>query len=143
MLFASALDHLILPAAVLSLLPLSLITRMTRSSVLEMLPQDHVRTARAKGAADLQVLFRHVLRNAFGPVLNIIGLNFGWLIGGTFIVEIVFSWPGIGQYAVNAATASDFPAILGSAIVIGAAFALVNLLVDILYGAIDPRIRYA
>jgi peptide/nickel transport system permease protein len=141
--FASGLEHLILPAVVLSLLPLSLITRMTRSSVLEMVPRDHVRTARAKGATEGRVVARHVLRNAFGPVLSLVGLNFGWLLGGTFIVEIVFSWPGIGQYAVNSAVGADFPAILGSAIAIGAAFALVNLLVDVIYGLMDPRIRFA
>jgi peptide/nickel transport system permease protein len=140
---ASALHHLVLPTVVLSLLPLSLITRMTRASVLEMLPQDHVRTARAKGAPDVRVVLRHVLRNAFGPILNLIGLNFGWLIGGTFIVEVIFSWPGVGLYAVNAATGSDFPAILGSAIVVGAAFALANVAVDIIYGLMDPRVRYA
>jgi peptide/nickel transport system permease protein len=141
--FVSALHHLALPAFVLSLLPLSLVTRMTRSSVLEILPHDHVRTARAKGAPGTRVILAHVLRNAFGPIVNIIGLNFGWLLGGTFLVEEIFSWPGIGQYAVNAAMGSDFPAILGSAIVIGAAFAFATLLVDVAYAILDPRIRYA
>lgn len=141
--FASALDHLILPAFVLSLWPLAMIARMTRASVLEMLPQDHVRTARAKGLGEAAVVVRHVVRNAFGPILTLVGLNFGWLLGGTFIVETIFDWPGIGQYSVNAALGSDFPAIFGSAIAIGAGFALVNLIVDIVYGLMDPRIRYA
>lgn len=141
--FLSALQHLILPAVVLAMWPLSMITRMTRASMLEAMPHDYVRTARAKGLSDRHVVLRHVLRNAFGPILTLVGLNFGWLLGGTFIVEAVFDWPGIGQYAVNAALSADFPAILGSAIAIGAGFALVNLIVDIVYALMDPRIRYA
>lgn len=141
--FWSGLDHMILPTVVLAMWPLSMITRMTRASVLEAIPQDHVRTARAKGLSESRVIARHVLRNAFGPILTLVGLNFGWLLGGTFIVEAIYDWPGVGQYAVNAALSSDFPAILGSAIAIGAGFALTNLIVDIVYGAMDPRIRYA
>lgn len=141
--FFSGLHHLVLPAIVLAMWPLSMITRMTRASMLDAMPHDYVRTARAKGLAESQVVVRHVLRNAFGPILTLVGLNFGWLLGGTFIVESVFDWPGVGQYAVNAALSADFPAILGSAIAIGAGFALMNLIVDIVYGFMDPRIRYA
>lgn len=139
----SNLDHLILPAVVLSLQPLAMIAAMTRTSMLEVAQQEYVRVARAKGIAAPRVTLRHILRNAWLPIVSIAGLNVGWLLGGTFLVETVFGWPGIGYYGINASVSFDFPAILGTALVIGVIFALVNAIVDVLYGVIDPRIRQA
>ena len=139
----SNLYHLILPAMVLSLQPLAMVAAMTRTSMLEVAGQDYVRTARAKGLAAHRVTVRHILRNAWLPIVNIAGLNVGWLLGGTFLVETVFGWSGIGYYGINASMSFDFPAILGTALLVGVIFALTNAVVDVLYGVIDPRIRRA
>ena len=139
----SNLDHLILPAVVLALQPVAMIAAMTRTSMLEVAQQEYVRVARAKGLPARRVTLRHTLRNAWLPIINISGLNVGWLLGGSFLVETVFAWPGLGYYGINAAVSFDFPAILGTALVIGAIFALVNAVVDLLYGVVDPRIRQA
>jgi peptide/nickel transport system permease protein len=139
----SSLRHLFLPAFTLSMGPLATVTRMTRSSMLEVLGQDYIRTARAKGLKERSVLFRHALRNAFMPTLTMIGLSLGWLMGGSVLVETIFDWPGLGLYAVKSALTLDFMPIMGIALVYGIVFSLINLLVDVLYAFVDPRIRYS
>jgi peptide/nickel transport system permease protein len=139
----SALSHIVLPAFTLAAAPLATITRMTRASMLEVLGQDYVRLARAKGLAEHQVLVGHALKNAFIPTLTMIGLSFGWLMGGSVLVESVFDWPGIGLYAVKSTLALDFMPIMGIALLYGIVFSLINIGVDVLYGFVDPRIRHA
>lgn len=139
---ADALKHLFLPAFTLSMSPLATITRMTRSSMLEVLSEDYIRTARAKGLRERTVLFRHALRNSFMPTLTMIGLSFGWLMGGSVLVETIFDWPGIGLYAVKSALTLDFMPIMGIALIYGIVFSLINVAVDLLYAFFDPRIRY-
>lgn len=136
-----ALRHLALPAIVLSSYTLGVITRMTRGSLLETLGEDYVRTARAKGLSNLAVVVRHAVRNGLIPLVTIVGLSFGRLLSGAVVTESVFSWPGLGLYAFRSATSLDFPAIMGVGIVIAAIYILVNLIVDISYGLLDPRIR--
>lgn len=140
--FLTAARHLALPAIVLSISSMAIIMRTLRGDLLETLNQDFVRTARAKGLTERRVLSRHVLRNAFIPSLTMIGLSFGWTLGGTVLVEAVFDWPGIGKYAVDAAVRLDFDPIMGVTLIIGIVFILLNLIVDLLYGFLDPRIRY-
>jgi peptide/nickel transport system permease protein len=140
--FRDALHHIFLPGLTLALASLAVLTRMTRASVLEELFQDYVRTARAKGLTERAVLGRHVLKNAFIPILTVIGLQLAALIGWVFMVEVVFSWPGIGRYAVKAIMNFDFEPIMGFAIFLSFTYALINLLVDLLYPVFDPRIRY-
>ncbi len=140
--FWLSFQHLILPTLVLAIAPLAIIMRTLRGDVLEVMGQDFVRTARAKGLAGGAVVRHHVLKNAFIPSLTMIGLTFGWTLGGTVLVEAVFDWPGIGKYAVDAAVRLDFEPIMGVTIVVGIAFVLINLAVDLLYGFLDPRIRY-
>jgi len=140
--FFDALLHIAWPALSLSLAPLAVITRMTRSSMLEVLGQDYIRTARSKGLAEHTVLFRHALRNALIPTVAMMGLSFGWLMGGSVLIETVFDWPGIGLYAVNAALTLDFMPLMGIALLYGIIFTLLNLATDIAYGFLDPRIRY-
>jgi peptide/nickel transport system permease protein len=140
--FTSALLHIALPALTLSTGALATITRMTRSSMLEVLGHDYIRTARAKGLAERPVLMRHALRNAIMPTITMVGLSFGWLMGGSVLIETIFDWPGIGLYAVNSAMTLDFMPIMGIAIIYGVVFSLINLAVDVLYGFIDPRIRF-
>ena len=136
-----ALQHLALPAIVLSSYTLGLITRMTRGSLLETLGEDYVRTARAKGLSNLAVVVRHAVKNGLIPVVTVVGLSFGRLLSGAVVTESVFAWPGLGLYAFRSATSLDFPAIMGVGIVIAAIYVLVNLFVDIAYGLLDPRIR--
>jgi peptide/nickel transport system permease protein len=133
---------LVLPAVTLGLLTGGGIARLTRSSLLEVLRQDYIRSARAKGVAEPQVLSRHALRNALIPVVTLMGLQFGGLLSGAVVTETVFALPGIGQYAVQAITRRDFPVIQGVILIFALVFVLVNLLVDLLYALIDPRIRY-
>jgi peptide/nickel transport system permease protein len=140
--FVPSAHPLVLPALVLSVAPLAIIMRTLRGDVLEVMGQDFVRTARAKGLASRDVIRHHVLKNAFIPSLTMIGLTFGWTLGGTVLVEAVFDWPGIGKYAVDAAVRLDFEPIMGVTIVVGIAFVLINLVVDLLYGFLDPRIEY-
>jgi peptide/nickel transport system permease protein len=140
--FWLALKHLVLPVFVLSLGSMAIITRTLRGDLLEVFNQDFVRTARAKGLAEHRVLLRHTLRNAFIPSLTMIGLSFGWTLGGTILVEAVFDWPGIGNYAVEATGHLDFNPIMGVTLLVGVVFILINLAVDLLYGLIDPRITY-
>jgi ABC-type dipeptide/oligopeptide/nickel transport system permease component len=141
--FVSGLRHLILPACVLAAYPLAIIARLARSSLLDVLNMDYVRTARAKGLREQRVLRSHALRNALIPTVTAAGLAFGYLLAGAVTVEIVFSWPGIGRYAVTAATTLDYPAILGFTLVVATMFIFVNLLVDLTYALLDPRIRIA
>ena len=139
--FLSALAHLILPALVLGWFIMGLIARTTRSALLEVLKADFVRTARAKGLEDRRVVGFHALRNALIPVLTVTGLAFASLLSGAVLTETVFAWPGIGRYAVTAATRLDYPAILGVTMLTAVIYITVNLRVDLLYGALDPRIR--
>ena len=141
--FRSSLHHLLLPAIVLSTIPMAIIARMTRSSMLEVLGQDYLRTARAKGLEDRLVVVRHALKNALIPIVTAIGLQFGSLISGAFLTETVFGRPGLGRYVVAAIGARDYPAIQGTVLVVAIGFVLINLLVDVAYAAIDPRIHYA
>jgi peptide/nickel transport system permease protein len=136
------IQYLILPAITLGMILAGISTRLIRSSVLDVLAADYVRTARAKGLPSLQVTTRHVVRNALLPIVTYIGLQFGTLLGGAVIVEQVFSWPGVGQLALGAVNQSDFPLVQASVIVLATMLILVNLLVDLSYVFIDPRIRY-
>jgi peptide/nickel transport system permease protein len=133
----------ILPAFTLAAFSVALITRMTRASMLEVLGQDYVRTARAKGVAERDVVSRHALRNAFVPILTTIGLQFGALLGGAVLTESVFAWPGIGLLLIDSIFARDFPVVQGIVLLFSVLFIATNLVVDLLYAVIDPRIRYA
>jgi peptide/nickel transport system permease protein len=139
----NALQHLILPACVLAAFNMGLFTRFTRSAVLEVIQNDYVRTARAKGLTEAAVVFGHVLRAASPPVITVIGLAFGNVMTGTVLVENIFSWPGIGQYSFRSATTLDLPAIVGVMLFVALVYILANLVVDVLYGVIDPRVRLA
>ncbi|HEX7593019.1 MAG TPA: nickel ABC transporter permease [Anaerolineae bacterium] len=132
----------ILPSLTLAAFSIALITRMTRSSMLEVLHQDYVRTARAKGIQERGVLFHHALKNALIPVITVIGLQFGTLLGGAVLTESVFGWPGVGQLLLNSISARDYPTVQGVVLVFSAMFILLNLVVDMLYAYLDPRIRY-
>lgn len=139
---ANALWHLVLPAVTLSTVPLAIIARMTRSSLLEVLRQDYVRTARAKGLAEGRVISRHAIKNAFIPVVTVIGLNVGSLLGGAVLTETIFAWPGVGRLVVDAIFARDYPLVQGVVLMIALLFVVVNLVVDVSYAYLDPRIRY-
>ncbi|WP_052669408.1 ABC transporter permease [Nitriliruptor alkaliphilus] len=136
-----AMRRLLLPAVTAGVVTGSILTRFVRSSVLEAMQADHVRLARAKGLPERYVLRHHVLRNAWVPVVTITGLQLATLLGGIVVVEVVFSWPGIGRYALDAVNGRDYPALQGVVLVIAAGFLLVNFLVDLVYGKLDPRIR--
>lgn len=142
-LFRNALVHILLPAVTLSFPALATITRFTRASLLEVLGNDYVRTARAKGLQERGVVVGHALRNAFIPTLTMIGLSFGWSMGGSVLVETVFDWPGIGLYATKSALTLDFMPIMGIALLYGVVFSLINILVDVTYGLLDPRVSHA
>jgi peptide/nickel transport system permease protein len=139
--FGEALHHLLLPALVLGWTVMGIVSRLVRASMLDVLGQDYIVAARARGAGELRVLLNHALRNALVPTLTIIGFTFAYLITGAVLTETIFSWPGIGSYAVDAARSLDYPAIIGVTIVGGAAFLLSNLVTDIAYAFADPRIR--
>ena len=141
--FFDALSHLFLPVLVLTLYTVGLLTRFVRTAVLEVLDQDYVRAARAKGLPTRTVVWSYVLRGASIPVLTVVGLAFGSLLSGTVLVESIFAWPGIGSYAYQAASHLDLPGIMGVGLVIGVMYLLVNLIVDLLYGLLDPRVRLA
>ena len=127
----------------MSLSPLATITRMMRASTIEVLQQDYVLTERALGLSQRLIVFKYVLRNAVSATLTVIGLYFGWLLGGTVLVETVFDWPGIGLYATKAVVTQDFMPVIGVTLCIGFMFVAVNLIVDLLYGVINPKVRYA
>jgi peptide/nickel transport system permease protein len=139
--FVDAARHLILPTIALGTIPLSIITRITRSSLLEVMGRDYVRTARAKGLADRAVLRRHVLRNALLPIVTIIGLQVGLLLSGAVLTETVFGLPGVGKTITDAITGRDYVVIQGFTLIIAIMFLLVNLLVDVSYAWLDPRVR--
>ncbi|MDF1495378.1 ABC transporter permease [Caproiciproducens sp. CPB-2] len=141
--FVDVLRHLILPALALGMYSMAIITRMTRSSMLETLNQDYIRTARAKGVSEGKVISHHALRNAMIPVTTVIGLQLGSLLGGAVLTETVFSWPGIGNYTVECILKSDFPVVQGVVLLIACIFVLINLVVDVVYAFIDPRIKFS
>ncbi len=136
------LRDMIIPIIALALSLMAIVTRMTRSAVLETLQQDHVRTAHAKGLTELTVNMRHVLRNSLLPITTIVGLQFGYLLGGAIVVENVFALPGMGRLIVDAINQRDYPVVQSSVLFVAALFVLVNVVVDISYGFINPQIRY-
>jgi peptide/nickel transport system permease protein len=141
--FWSAAQHLILPSIILGGFTLALVMRITRSSLLESLQMDYIRTARAKGLQERVVVIRHALRNALIPLVTVFGLSFANLMTGAIMTETIFAWPGIGHYAVMASTSLDYPAIMGTTLIIAVLYMIANLVVDLLYAFIDPRIREA
>jgi dipeptide transport system permease protein len=141
--FRSALSHLILPAIALGTIPLAVIARMTRSAMLEVLNEDYVRTARAKGLSPLRVVGIHALRNALIPVITIIGLQVGSLFGGAVLTETIFAWPGVGNWLIQGINRRDYPVLQGGILLVAAVIILVNLTVDVLVGVVNPRIRHA
>jgi peptide/nickel transport system permease protein len=141
--FRDAASHLILPGLVLASSVMGLVTRVTRSSMLDALSQDYLRTARAKGLPETLIVGRHALRNALIPTVTVLGLAYGGLLSGAVMTETIFAWPGLGRYAFQSAVTNDFPAIMGVTFVIGVMYTMVNLVVDLLYGWLDPQIRYS
>ncbi|MET3697846.1 peptide/nickel transport system permease protein [Bacillus oleivorans] len=140
--FGVVIKHLILPSIALATIPMAIIARMTRSSMLEVMRSDYIRTARAKGQKMFWVVYKHSLKNAFIPVLTTIGLQMGLLLGGAILTETIFSWPGIGRYIFEAIEFRDYPVVQSGVLVIATIFVLINLIVDLLYAAFDPRIKY-
>ncbi len=139
--FWSSLSHLVLPSIILGWFTLALMARITRSSLLETLSTDYVRTARAKGLREYTIIVRHALRNALIPLVTILGLAFAGLMSGAIMTETIFAWPGIGRYAVQSSSNLDYPSLMGTTLIIAILYMFVNLFVDILYAVIDPRIR--
>src|SRR5471030_547104 len=140
--FRSTLSHLVLPMIVLGTQPLAVIARMTRSAMLEVLGEDYIRTARAKGLSALRVVSLHALRNALIPVVTVIGLQIGVLFTGALLTETIFSWPGVGKWLIEAIGRRDYPVLQGGVLMVGVMVMIVSLLVDVLYGVINPRIRH-
>ncbi len=140
--FWDAFKHIIMPAVSLATIPTAIITRMTRSSMLDVLQEDYIRTASAKGLSEKVVLFRHALKNAFLPVITIIGIQAGSLLAGAVLTETIFSWPGIGKWVYDSILGRDYPIVQGVTLLIAVIFLVVNLLVDLSYGVLDPRISY-
>lgn len=138
----TVVKHLILPSVALGTIPMAIIARMTRSSMLEVMSSDFVRTAKAKGLSQFFVVYKHALKNAFIPVLTVIGLQTGALLGGAVLTETIFAWPGVGRYIYEAISSRDYPVIQSGILIIAFIFVMINLLVDLLYAAVDPRIRY-
>lgn len=141
--FFDALKHILLPAIALASYSTAIIARMTRSTMLEIIKQDYIRTARAKGLFERVVIVSHALRNALIPVITVIGLQLGSLLGGAVLTETVFAWPGIGSYTIDAILKSDYPVVQGAVIILATVFVVVNLLVDLLYACLDPRIKFS
>jgi peptide/nickel transport system permease protein len=135
-------SHLVLPAITLGAALAAILTRMVRTSVIEELSSDYVRTARAKGLSESSVLFRHAFRNALIPILTVLGLQFGTLLAGTIVTESIFSWPGIGRLAVQAIEARDYPLLQGCVLLISVSYVVVNLFTDLVYAVVDPRVRF-
>ncbi|MBG2836545.1 dipeptide ABC transporter permease DppB [Proteus terrae] len=140
--FLDAVHHIILPAIVLGTIPLAVIVRMTRSSMLEVLGEDYIRTARAKGLSRARVVLIHALRNAMLPVVTVIGLQVGTMLAGAILTETIFSWPGLGRWLIDALQRRDYPVVQGGVLLIATMIIFVNLLVDVLYGIVNPRIRH-
>jgi peptide/nickel transport system permease protein len=141
--FADALWHLVLPAMTLGTIPMAIIAKMTRAEMLEVLQTDYIRTARAKGVSKSVVILKHGLRNALIPIVTVVVLQTGFLLGGAVLTESIFAWPGVGRLAFEAISNRDYPLIIGSVLLFAATFVLVNFIVDILYAMLNPRIRYA
>lgn len=141
--FKDAAMHIILPSLALGMYSMAIITRMTRSTMLETLGQDYIRTARAKGISETKVIGKHALRNSLIPVTTVIGLQFGALLGGALLTESVFSWPGIGKYTVDCILKSDFPVVQGIVLLVAVIFVVINLAADLMYAFLDPRIKYS
>jgi peptide/nickel transport system permease protein len=139
--FADALRHLILPASILSVISLAMITRVTRAAMLDILHEDYLRTARAKGLNEPRIVLKHALRNASVPIVTVLGLQLGQLIGGVVVTETIFSWPGLGLYAVTAVENQDYPAIMAFTLVTTVAYVVLNLIVDLLYPLLNPQTR--
>jgi peptide/nickel transport system permease protein len=139
--FRDAVRHLVLPASILSVVSLAMITRVTRAAMLDILHEDYLRTARAKGLAEPVVVLKHALRNASVPILTVVGIQLGQLIGGVVITETIFSWPGLGLYAVTAVENQDYPAIIAFTLVTTVVYVLINLVVDLLYPVLNPQVR--
>lgn len=137
-----SIKHLVLPSVALGTIPMAIIARMTRSSMLEVLKQDFIRTAYAKGLKKQVVIYKHALKNAMIPIITVVGLQFGTLLGGAILTETIFSWPGLGRYLIEAVYSRDFPVVQGGILFFSITFVLVNLIVDLSYGMIDPRIQY-
>ena len=137
----SALFHLILPAFTLGFATLALILRMTRSSMLEVMGEDYIRTGRAKGLSERNIIYKHALKNALIPTITVTGLAFGGLLGGAVLTETIFNWPGMGRFAARAVLGFDFNSVMGFTIVIAIIYVIANLIVDILYAVIDPRVK--
>lgn len=140
--FGTVIKHLILPSFALATIPMAIIARMTRATMLEVMRADYVRTARAKGLRMFWVVYKHSLKNAVIPVLTVIGLQTGLLLGGAILTETIFGWPGIGRYLYDAIGYRDYPVIQSGILIIAAIFVLINLIVDLLYVFVDPRIKY-
>lgn len=138
----STLKHLVLPSIALGTIPMAIIARMTRSSMLEVMKSDYIRTVRAKGSGQFLIIYKHALKNALIPVLTVIGLQTGVLLGGAILTETIFSWPGIGRYIFEAINYRDYPVIQSGILVVAFIFVIINLIVDLLYTYIDPRIKY-
>jgi peptide/nickel transport system permease protein len=132
--------HLALPAIALSTIPLAIVARMTRSSMLEVLRQDYIRTAKAKGLSESKIVLKHALRNGLIPVVTVVGLQFGILMGGAILTETVFAWPGVGKWLYDGVVKRDYMVIQGGTLLVATTFVLVNLIVDVLYAVINPRI---
>jgi peptide/nickel transport system permease protein len=141
-LLQDVLSHLILPALTLGTIPLAIVARITRCAMLEVLSQDYIRTARAKGLPEFLVIFQHALKNALLPISTTIGLQFGTLLGGAILTETIFAWPGIGSWIYDGILARDYPVVQGGVVFVAVTFVLINLVVDILYTFFDPRIKY-
>jgi peptide/nickel transport system permease protein len=139
--FLSAIHHLVLPAITLGTIPLAIIARITRGSMLEVLNRDYIKTARSAGIPEKKIIYRYALKNALLPIITVIGLQFGLLLSGAILTETIFAWPGIGKWLYHAIEARDYPAVQGGIIVVSITFVLINLLVDILYSIVNPKIR--
>lgn len=137
-----ALRYLVLPALTLGVAAAAIIARLVRSAMLDVLSEDYVRTARAKGLSERVVILRHALKNAMIPIVTVLGLEFGGLLSGAIIAETIFAWPGLGRYLISGITGKDFPSVQGAVIAISATFVIVNLMVDLVYTALDPRVQY-
>jgi peptide/nickel transport system permease protein len=138
----SSLVHIVLPAITLATIPMAIIARFTRSSMLEVIRQEYIRTARSKGLSERTVILKHALKNGLIAVVTVVGLQFGLLLGGTVVTETVFSWPGIGYLIIVSISRRDYPIVQGALLFIASIYAIINLIVDISYSYLDPRIRY-
>jgi peptide/nickel transport system permease protein len=134
-------EHLVMPATAIAINLMALLTRLVRSTMLEVLAEDYVRTARAKGLREMAVLSQHALRNALIPLITVVGLQFGYILGGAVVIETVFTWPGVGLFTIQAIINRDYPVVQASVFILATAVVLINLAVDLLYGWLDPRIR--